>query len=286
MDKLPHWPFQCFIKILFTFVAEVCVGEDPKILYINTERMCQNGRNSLCNRKANNPELQRERRTCKRTDAFGQKPPRYGENVQFKRKHGLVWTKPSDSQLVLLNYIKKETSNALGHLIVEWMEHTEVGGSYDTTVQQNSCAHDEIFKRNSNNGELMYAVFRTDTNSSRRGRRMLRRNTFQMRGITESTDPDSVTLPSVLFSLICCDGITRTFTSKQRSAECSTHPQVSSSPDKTTRLMSVSFHVSYSGLQWNLGQRGSKPHLSYLREFWNPVLAASHIAQYKQAQTL
>lgn len=59
----PHWPFQCFIKILFTFVAEVCVGEDPKILYINTERMCQNGRNSLCNRKANDPELQRERRT-------------------------------------------------------------------------------------------------------------------------------------------------------------------------------------------------------------------------------
>lgn len=104
----PYWPFQCFIKILFTFVAEVCVGEDPKILYINTERMCQNGRNSLCNRKADNPELQRERRTCKTTDAFGQKPPQYGENVQFKRKHGLVWTKPSDSQLVLLNYIKKK----------------------------------------------------------------------------------------------------------------------------------------------------------------------------------
>lgn len=108
---------------------------------------------------------------------------------------------------------------------------------YDTTVQQNSCAHNEIFKRNSNNWELMYAVFRTDTNSSRRGRRMLRRNTFQTRGITESTDPDSVTLPSFLFFLICCEGITRMFTSKQMSAECPTHPQVSSSPDETTPLI-------------------------------------------------
>lgn len=166
------------------------------------------------------------------------------------------------------------------------MEHTQVDVRYDTTVQQNSCAHDEIFKRNSNNGELICAVFRADTNSSRRGRRMLRRNTFQTRGITESTDLDSVTLPSVLFFLICCDGITRTFTSKQMPAECPTHPQVSSSPDETTRLMSASFHVSYSGLRWNLGQRGSKPRLSYLSEFWNPVLAASHVAQYKQAQTL
>lgn len=87
---------------------------------------------------------------------------------------------------MLLNYIKKRD--------LQCFRPPDCGvngthrGGYDTTVQQNSCAHGEIFQRNSSNWELMYAVF---TNSSRRGRRMLRRNTYQTRAITESTDPGS-----------------------------------------------------------------------------------------------